>query len=131
LPLAARAQIIKETTITTGFHRFSIRYNLDKDLSSVDYFLDNQLFAHVDRVGIPLDIQGTPDMGTYPSLGPGESLTIDEFLIGHGLFSCLDSFPFQHPDRSDLSVSIPMSERLFGQGAIGSFRDFEVTTQSK
>jgi hypothetical protein len=127
----AYTQIIKETPITAGTHHFSIRYVRDKDVSSVEYFIDYHLFIRVDRVGIPLDVQGAPYTGTYPSLGQGEPLTIDEFLVGHGLFSCLDAFPFQHPDRPDLSVSFPMSERLFGQGAVGSFKDFEVTTQSE
>jgi len=127
----AYTQIIKETPITAGTHHFSIRYVRGRDVSSVEYFIDYQLFTHVDRVGIPLDVQGVPYTGTYPSLGPGEQLTIDEFLIGHGLFSCLDAFPFQHPDRPDLSVSFPMTERLFGQGAVGTFKDFEVTTQSR
>lgn len=27
-----------------------------------------------------------------------------------------------------LSVSVPLSERLFGQGAIGTWKDFEVRT---
>jgi hypothetical protein len=52
---------------------------------------------------------------------------LDDFVIGHGLFSLLDAFPFQHPDRPDLSVSVPMSERLFGQGAEGTWSNFRVT----
>jgi hypothetical protein len=116
--------------IAEGTHHASIRYARGDGLSSVDYFLDGQLFAHVDRVGIPLDVQGVPFTGTYPSLGPGEVLSVDSFQIGHGLFSLLDAFPFQHPGRTDLSVSIPPSERLFGQGAVGSFRNFQVITRT-
>ncbi len=127
----AYTQIIKETPITTGTHHFSILYTRDTGSSSVDYFIDNQFFTHVDRIGVPLDVQRASFSGTYPSLGSGELLTIDEFRIGHGLFSCLDAFPFQHPDRPGLSVSIPLSERLFGQGAVGSFKNFQVITQSK
>jgi hypothetical protein len=51
--------------------------------------------------------------------------------IGHGLFSLLDAFPFQHPDAPELSVSIPISERLFGQGAGASFDDFVVTIDDR
>ena len=74
----------------------------------------------MDRVGIPLDRQGVPYTGVYPSYGPGEPVAAaaDAFVIGHGLFSLLDAFPFQHPGRPDLSVSVPMSERLFGQGKL-------------
>jgi hypothetical protein len=66
----------------------------------------------------------------YPSLGPGELLVdqIDSVTIGHGLLSCVDAFPFQHPESPALSVSIPLSERLFGQGARGAFDNFMVTT---
>ena len=109
----------------------SIRYDRGAGTSSVDYFVDQKLFAHVDHVGVPLDVQGVPYTGTYPSLGPGEQLSLDSFQIGHGLFSLLDAFPFQHPDRPDLSVSIPLSERLFGQGALGTWKDFTVTTKTK
>jgi hypothetical protein len=41
-----------------------------------------------------------------------------------------DAFPFQHPDALQLSVSIPMSQRLFGQGAIGNLDKFKVTTKT-
>ena len=51
-------------------------------------------------------------------------------MIGHGLFTLLDAFPYQDFERPDLSVSIPVSERLFGQGAIGTFKNFKVTTKT-
>ena len=81
-------------------------------------------------------------LGTYPSLGPGENLgdQIHSLAIGHGLFSLIDAFPFQHPESPELSVSIPVGTanpadagraRLFGQGAKGSFDNFEVTTDDK
>jgi len=80
--------------------------------------------------------------GIYPSLGPGESLAgkISSFSIGHGLFSLIDAFPYQHPDSPLLSVSIPVGNsspadagraRLFGQGADGTWDNFIVTTISK
>jgi hypothetical protein len=126
----AYTQIIKERPIEAGETvHVSIRYSRSPGRSSVDYFLDDDLFAHVDHVGIPLDQQGKPFTGTYPSLGSGEELSPSSFVIGHGLFSLLDAFPFQHPDRPDLSVSIPVSERIFGQGAVGTFSNFTVTTR--
>jgi hypothetical protein len=124
-------QIIREVPVTPGIaHRVSIRFARNAAGSSVDYFLDGALVAHVDRVGVPLDVQGQPYTGTYPSLGPGEELgqKINHLVIGHGLFSLLDAFPFQHPEAPELSVSIPVSERAFGQGAIASFDDFKVKT---
>src|SRR4051812_31983035 len=57
---------------------------------------------------LPLDKQHGKWTGTYPSLGPGESLAgqIKSFAIGHGLFSLVDAFPFQPPrpppDRAPL-----------------------------
>ncbi len=69
--------------------------------------------------------------GTYPSYhgAPGEDLRtkLNSFVIGHGLFSLLDAYPFQHPEAPDQHVSIPISERLFGQGARGEFSNFTVT----
>lgn len=126
----AYTQIIKEAPIQSRKHNVSIRYTRGPGVSAVDYSLDNQPFAHVDHVGIPLDKQAVPFTGTYPSLGNGEELSINSFSIGHGLFSLLDAFPFQHPDRPALSVSIPLSERLFGQGAVGTWKDFTVTTKT-
>jgi hypothetical protein len=66
-------------------------------------------------------------------IGGGEELKdrLDSFVIGHGLFSLLDAFPYQHQEAPELSVSIPMSERLFGQGAIGTWANFKVTTTTK
>lgn len=85
--------------------------------------------ARAGDVGVPLDVQGRPFTGIYPSLGAGEPLgdDLDSFVIGHGLLSLLDAFPFQHPDRPDLGVSAPMAERRFGQGAVGTWSRFEVT----
>ena len=55
-------------------------------------------------------------------------LAVNSFSIGHGLFSLLDAFPFQHPDRPDLAVSIPLDNRVFGLGARASFDRFTVET---
>ncbi len=98
----------------------------------MQYFLDGALFASVSNVGIPLDVQHVPFTGVYPSLGPGATVAADanSFVIGQGLFSLLDAFPFQHPAAPQLSVSIPMKERLFGQGAVGTFSNYVVTQVS-
>ena len=123
-------QIIREIRASPGTHTVSIRFNRDADGSSVDYYFDGQQVAHVDNIGVPLDAQNVPYSGIYPSLGAGEDLsgTINNLVIGHGLFSLLDAFPFQHPEAPELSVSIPLGERLFGQGATGTFDNFKVKT---
>lgn len=133
-------QIISEHRIRPGVaHTVAIRFNRKRSGSSVDYFLDGRKVAHVDRVGVPLDVQGVPYAGAWPSLGRGEELgsRIRSFTLAHGLFSLLDVFPYQHPDVPELSYSIPTGSgdpstagnaRLFGQGAIGSWDDFIVTT---
>jgi hypothetical protein len=128
----AYTQIVKETKIAPGKpQKVAIRYTRGPDNSYVEYFLNDRLFVRVPNVGIPLDRQGYPYTGYAPSLGPGELLKdrLDSFVIGHGLFSLLDAFPYQHPDAPDLSVSIPESERLFGQGAVGTWDKFTVTTK--
>jgi Family of unknown function (DUF6081) len=126
-------QIIKEIPASPGTHTVSIRFSRDADGSSVDYFFDGKAVAHVANVGVPLDVQNVPYTGIYSSLGAGESLgnKINYLVIGHGLFSLLDAFPFQHPEAPELAVSIPISERLFGQGASGTFDDFKVKTVSR
>jgi uncharacterized protein DUF6081 len=131
----AYTQIVKSATIRPGQTRhYAIRYTRNVAQSSVEYLLDGELFARVDHVGIPLDTQGAAYTGVYPSYhsAPGEELKdrMDTFMIGHGLYSVLDAFPFQHPGAPELAVSIPIAERLFGQGAQGQFSKFEVTTIS-
>ncbi len=133
-------QIVREVPARANVaHEVSIRYTQKAHRSYVDYYLDGKRVSHVDEVGIPLDKQGVDYTGTYPSLGPGEILSgkIGSFAIGHGLFSLIDAFPYQHPEAPELSVSIPAGDatpasagrgRLFGQGAVGSFDDFTVTT---
>ncbi len=132
-------QIVREVPVRPGVpHVVAIRYS--GAANTVDYYLDGRRVSHVSRVGIPLDRQGQGYTGIYPSLGPGESLKgqIGSFSIGHGLFSLLDAFPYQHPEAPELSVSIPVGDatpasaghgRLFGQGAIGRFDDFTVVTK--
>lgn len=123
-------QIVDEVPLSPGTHTLAIRFSRDDRSSKVEYFLDRRLVSRVNNVGVPLDVQGVPFTGTYPSLGPGEPLhdKLDSAVIGHGLFSLLDQFPFHHPEALEHSVSIPTSERLFGQGAHGTFDNFVVTT---
>lgn len=126
-------QIIKEVRASRGTHAVSVRFSRDASGGSVDYFFDGRKVAHVDHVGVPLDVQGVPYTGIYPSLGAGEEVggRIDSVVIGHGLFSLVDAFPFQHTEAPELSVSIPLSERLFGQGASATFDDFRVKTVTR
>jgi hypothetical protein len=131
----AYTQIVKVAPVKPGKkHTVAIRYTRGASASFVEYFLDGKLFTRVDHVGIPLDAQGVAYSGIYPTYqhAPGEELKdqLDSFQIGHGLFSLLDAFPFQHPDAPDASVSILVSERLFGQGAIGEFSNFTVTAHT-
>ena len=128
----AYTQIIDEFPVGPGPHKVAIRYTRDAGTSKVEYLLNDKLVSTVNNVGIPLDRQGKAYTGVYPSYGPGEHLVhqINSFVIGHGLFSLLDAFPFQHPDRPDLAVSIPIANRLFGQGASAVFDRFTVETRS-
>jgi hypothetical protein len=86
----------------------------------------------VKDVGIPLDVQKVNFTRTYPSLGPGERLVnqINSVAIGHGIFTLLDEFPFQDSSAPELFVSIPVANRIFGQGASAKFSNFTVTTTS-
>jgi hypothetical protein len=126
-------QIVKEVPVGPGPHEVAITFFRQQNMSYVDFTIDGKRIARVKHVGVPLDAQGKEYTGIYPSLGEGEDLgqQIDEVTIGHGLFSLLDAFPFQHPDAPELSVSIPISERLFGQGAGASFDDFVVTIDDR
>jgi len=131
----AYTQMVRSGPITPGqTHNYAIAYTRNATESTVEYFLDGDLFARVDRVGIPLDTQGVSFTGTYLSYehAAGEELKdrMNTFVIGHGLYTMLDAFPFQHPDAPARAVSIPMSERLFGQGARGTFSNCEITTIS-
>jgi hypothetical protein len=134
-------QIIREVPVNPDvWHHVDIALTRHDGDAWADYFLDHQPIAHVANVGIPLDKQGASFTGTYPSAGPGERVAgrLDSVRFGHGLFSLLDAFPFQHPEAPELSVSIPAKSpsalgaagrgRLFGQGASGSFDNFTTLT---
>lgn len=121
-------QIVDEVSIGPGPHKVAIKFTRKGDKGTVEFFLDGKRVSKVKNVGVPLDVQGKRYTGIYPSMGPGEPLAgkIAGFAIGHGLFSLLDAFPFQHPEAPELAVSIPVANRLFGQGASASFDDFRV-----
>ena len=76
------------------------------------------------------DAQKACYTGVYPSLGAGEKLVdkINSFTIGHGLFSLVDAWPYQYAAAPNDFVSIPLQNRLFGQGASAKFSNFIVTT---
>ena len=81
------------------------------------------------------DVANTKRPGTtvIPSLGRGELLRerINSVAIAHGLLNLIDAFPFQHPEAPALSVSVPMTERLFGQGVRATFANVVVTIEDK
>jgi hypothetical protein len=98
---------------------------------------------------VPLDVQGVEYTGISPAIpgATGEDLRnkINSFTIGHGTFSLVDAFPYQWgwfdvclggpldsltTAACGLSVSIPTSQRLFGQGVRAHFDDFTVTTST-
>ena len=127
------SQIIDEVPIAPGVaHTVAIRYSRDQG-SRVEYLLAGKRVSQVERVGIPPDVQGMKYSGTYPSLGPGGLLRdkINSVVVAHGLFSLLDAFPFQHPDAPAQSVSVPMQERLFGQGARAKFANVVATIEDQ
>jgi hypothetical protein len=136
-------QVIREVPVRPGvWHHVDIALTRHDGDAWVDYFLDHRPVSHVENVGIPLDKQGASFTGIYPSLGSGERLAdqLTSVRYGHGLFSLLDAFPFQHPGAPELSVSIPAPTlplpdaagraRLYGQGASGSFDNFTTLTIS-
>jgi hypothetical protein len=128
-------QIVKAAPLEPGTtHRFALRYTRDATQSAAEYVLDGVIFARVDHVGIPLDTQGVPYTGIYPSYhnAPGEELKdrMNTFVMKHGLYGVIDEFPFQNTDAPELAVSVPLAERLFGQGAEGEFSTFQITTIS-
>ena len=121
-------QIIMEHPITPGPHVYGIRFSRGVERPGVEFLVDGAVVAHIERVGVPLDWQGRLYTGRWPAMGPGEDLTdkIESFAIAHGLFSLLDAFPFQYETAPEESISIPLDQRLFGQGAIGRFQNFEI-----
>lgn len=145
-------QIVDEVEISPGEHTFSITYTRGRGSKDrVDYLIDGKIISSVKTIGIPLDQQSPKFYEkkpiTDPSQGPGELVdeAMDTMLIGHGLFSLLDVFPYQQEDLEGTSVTIPVtgpapslgdpnpqvSSRIWGQGAEGVFDNFKVTTRTK
>jgi len=126
-------QIIDEVKLKPGRHTVSIRYTREPVRDRCEWFLDGKRVSQVQKVGVPLDVQNADFTGIYPSMGPGEPVRdqLTAVVIGHGLFSLLDAFPFQHPDAPELAVSIPIANRLFGQGARATFDNVKVTVGEK
>ena len=57
-------QIIREVPVPADqWHHLDIALTRHDGEAWVDYFLDHQLIAHVERIGIPLDKQGVPFTG--------------------------------------------------------------------
>lgn len=121
-----------------GAHRFSIRYTRGlgkRDLA--EWFIDGRRVAAVHDVGVPLDVQNPSRYGgiTFRSLGPGERVEnkMNQIVIGHGLYSFVDNFPFfpayaLFPTYGGFFVSIPKQQRIFGQGVDATFSNFTVET---
>lgn len=135
----AYTQFLPAVRIKAGRpHRFSIRYTRGlgkRDLA--EWFLDGRPVAAVHDVGIPLDVQDPKRYSgiTFRSLGPGERVArkMNNIVIGHGLYSFVDNFPFfpayaLFPTYGGFFVSIPKQQRIFGQGVNATFSNFTVTT---
>lgn len=117
----AFTQFLPAVRIRRGrFHRFAIRYTRGlKPRDKVEWLLDGRVVAVVRKLGVPLDVQ-SPDRYadiTFPSLGQGEPVApiMNMFVIGHGLLSFVDDFPY-FPAYPQYFVSIPKEQRIFGQG---------------
>ena len=88
-------QLIKEVKIGPGSHNYAIQYTREGSKSYVEFCVDGKLVTRVERVGVPLDVQGVKYTGISPSLGRGEILAeeINSFTIAHGMISLVDAFP--------------------------------------
>lgn len=117
---------------------YSIRYNRKVDTQgvahdSVDFMINGEVKVSYKNIGIPPDRQGM-HVSTYPSLGNGELLDgqIQNLSIGNGIFSLVDAFPFQlsDADAAPYAVSIPVSERIWGQGIDAQFDNIIIVTHT-
>jgi hypothetical protein len=128
----------RDFAITPGMHNYAMRYTRNRAGTGADlleWLIDGVGVARVARTGIPLDTQFAAYRSRtapirYPAAGPGEDLKplLNTFRIGHGLFSLLDEFPFNQPLPGATAVPIPPEERIFGQGASGTWGNVTVTT---
>ena len=127
----AFTQFLPAVQIEPGrFHRYSIRYTRGRaPRDKVEWLLDGRVVAVVRDVGVPLDVQDPQRYGgiVFPSLGPGERVAsaMSSFVVGHGLYSFVDDFPF-FPAYPQYFVSIPREQRIFGQGIDALFDDVRI-----
>lgn len=120
-PAHAFTQIVAEFEVDPGSsHMYEIRYKRRADGGDeAHWLLDSEPQATFGELGIPLDAPARHDrraIGVYPSRGSGEPLAgkLTSFSVAHGLFSLVGEFPFTE-------ISIPATERIFGQGIEASF----------
>ncbi len=148
----AYTQVVKTFKLSSKPHHFAIRYSRHlKTLSDqVEYLVDGKIKAVIKNIGIPLDKQTgyytRKDKVIDPSQGPGEPLIqkMSSMVIGHGLFTRVDSFPYQQSTPNDRNVIIPLKgsiithtsksptvfSRIWGQGAAGFYYNFKVETSN-
>jgi hypothetical protein len=124
-------QVIDEFDVAPGPHNYAIRYTRKVNFDEVEFMIDGHVVTRYRNIGVPLDKQGI-DFIAYPSLGDGEPLKdkLQSFSIAHGVFSLLDAFPYQHPDAPEYNVSIPIENRIFGQGVNATYDNFKITTKT-
>lgn len=67
-------QIIDEVPLSPGTHDFAIEMTRTPGGDFVEFRLDGRLVSKVHRIGIPLDVQGVPYTGVYPTSAQGSSL---------------------------------------------------------
>lgn len=126
-------QVVQEIGISPGTHTFAIRYLRNTGANGfgdkVGWILDGQFRAEVHGVGIPLGDHHANRNTTFPAQGNGERLdnVLNRFNIGHGLATMVDEYPFNQCATGQ--HSIPTEDRIFGQGAIGNWDNFRVTTE--
>jgi hypothetical protein len=129
----AFTQFLPAVDIAPGrFHRYSIRYTRGRAArDKAEWRIDGRVVAVVRDVGVPLDVQDPQRYGgiTFPSLGPGERVApaMRSFVVGHGLYSFVDDFPF-FPAYPEHFVSIPREQRIFGQGIDARFDNVRIAT---
>jgi hypothetical protein len=126
------SQIVFELPISAATHNFGIRYlrNVGANgfADKVDWVMDGHVRARIRGAGIPLTAPSPNHPITFPAQGPGEVLDarLNRLSIGHGIGSMIDVFPFNQCSTGQ--VSIPESQRIYGQGVMATFDNFVVTT---
>jgi hypothetical protein len=135
-PFEPKTFASQDFDISPGPHLYGIRYTRNgQGPDTIAWLLDGDVRAQVHKIGVPLDVQNggfysASHTITYPSAGPGEELRdqLTGFQIAHGMFTLVDEWPFRQFPYND--VSIPTSERIWGQGCAATYDAFTVTTSS-